>query len=76
MIYSRGIGKMELFLRAEEESGFSPLATVLDLKSPQELLQIMESESISQVLRSREFFHADVSLEAMNYQELKRRWGT
>jgi hypothetical protein len=75
MIYSRGIGKLELFLRAQTVEGFKPLAEMLSMKSPKELVERMDSEPISRMMRSSAFFHADVDLGPLNYSELKRMWG-
>jgi hypothetical protein len=75
MIYSRGIGKLELFLRAQTVEGFKPLAEMLSMKSPKELVERMDSEPISRMMRSNAFFHADVDLGPLNYSELKRMWG-
>lgn len=75
MIYSRNIGTLELFLRAETPEGFQPLGTMLGMKSQKELVDSLESESVSRIFRSSDFFRAGVSLSPFNYSELKRMWG-
>lgn len=75
MIYSRKIGTLELFLRAETHDGFQPLATMLGMRSQKELIESLESECISRMFRSSAFFLADVSLDPFNYSALKRMWG-
>ena len=75
MIYSRGIGKLELFLRAETVEGFKPLAEMLSMKSPKELVVRLDSEPITRMIRSRAFIHADVDLGHLNYDQLKILWG-
>ncbi len=75
MIYSRGIGKLELFVRAQTVDGFKPLAEMLSMKSPKDLVEKMDSSPISKIMRSGAFFRADVDLGPLNYNELKRMWG-
>ena len=75
MIYSRGIGKLELFLRAQTVEGFQPLGKMLSMKSPKELVDRMDSETFLRMMKSSAFFHADVTLGPLNYSELKRMWG-
>lgn len=75
MIYSRNIGTLELFLRAETPEGFQPLGTMLGMRSQKELVESLESESVSRMFRSSDFFRAGVSLNPFNYSELMRMWG-
>ncbi|MEQ1828150.1 MAG: toll/interleukin-1 receptor domain-containing protein [Pirellula sp.] len=75
MIYWGRIGKLELFIRAQTIEGFQPLAEMLSIKSPKELVERMESESVTRIMRSKAFFHADVDRGLLNYSELKRMWG-
>jgi len=75
IIYSRGIGKLELFLRAVNMEGFQPLGILLGLKTPQELLTLMTGEDMQRVWQSEKFWHADVTLETLNVRELQQVWG-
>ncbi|MEQ8789529.1 MAG: TIR domain-containing protein [Pirellulaceae bacterium] len=75
MIYSQGVGKLELFLRAVTEEGFRPLGILLGVTTPQEMLAIVQSESMQGVWQSEKMWHADFTLEALNYRELTDVWG-
>ncbi|MGB7323606.1 MAG: TIR domain-containing protein [Rubripirellula sp.] len=74
LIYANDAGKFELFLRAVDEKGFSPLKVLLALESPNDLLNFLQSEDMSKVMASREFFYADVGFECMNFQQLQNVW--
>jgi len=75
MIYSRNIGTLELFLRAETAEGFRPIGTMLAMKSQKELVERLEAESVSKMFNSSDFFRAGITLSPFNYSELKRMWG-
>lgn len=76
LIYNgRGDGKFELFLRAVDEEGFQPLRQVLSITTPQDLLEIIESEQMQKLWQSERFWHADITRGSLNYEELKRCWG-
>ena len=70
----RSGGKSELFLRAVTEEGFQPLKHVLSIRTPHELLQIIESEQVQQIWRAEPFVFADINNGCLNYEELKRCW--
>ena len=76
MVYARDVGKIELFVRATTIDGFRPLTILLNLKSPRELLALIDSESMVKVWRSETFWHGDLTLDAMNLEELQRVWGS
>ena len=71
----RSGGKFELFLRAATEEGFRALRQILSIEQPHELLEIIESERVQQLLRSETFMLAGFDDKAcLNYEELKRFW--
>jgi len=74
MVYASSTGKCELFLRAVTDDGFSPLKQLLNLNSPQELLQLLDSDDMRKVLRSEKLWYADMALECLNVEELRRCW--
>jgi len=76
MIYSRHIGKLELFLRAVTKEGFQPLAILLALSTPAELLTLITGENMERIWQSEKFSHADVTLGSLNIRELRDVWGT
>ncbi len=76
LIYSGSAGKLELFLRAVDETGFEPLGIILDVKTPQEMLRVIQSDQMQGLWHSREFGYAHIGLDCLNLDELNRRWGT
>jgi hypothetical protein len=75
-VFSNAVGKLELFLRAVTADGFRPLGILTGLAKPQELLAVMESEPFQRMLSSERFWRSDFTLATLNYEELKRVWGS
>jgi hypothetical protein len=69
LIYSRNVGKLELFLRAATVEGFKPLRAMLKISSPKELLQRISSQEMQKTLQSERFWHSDIN-ECLNLKEL------
>lgn len=74
IIYSRGIGKLELFLRAVTPEGFRPLGILLGVKTPQEMLGLISSQDVQRLLQSERAWHTDFTLDSLNLRELQQVW--
>lgn len=75
LVYGASGGRIELFVRAETEAGFSPLRILLKLESPADLLQKLISPDLTRLLHSEDFRFSMRGNDCMNLEELKQRWG-
>jgi hypothetical protein len=75
LVFGRGVGKLELFLRAVTLEGYMPLKTMLKIDTPQELMQRIESEPIQRALGQEMFWAADGS-NCLNIPELQSSWNS
>jgi hypothetical protein len=73
-VYAHKVGALELFVRAVNEAGLSPLKTLLAIKAPEELLKMFRSEQVASLWRSRELGHQYFNGELFNLDELARAW--
>lgn len=73
LIYGGKVGKLELFLRAVSNEGFKPLRTILQINSPQELLQRLFSPELQKTLQSEMFLFSSTS-DCLNQQVLASIW--
>lgn len=76
MVYSRDGGKFELFVRAETLTGFAPLSTLLNLKTPQELLSLINNDNMQRIWHSEKFSRLDIYDSGLNVDALQRRWSS
>ena len=76
MVFSRDGGKFELFVRAETLPGFAPLSTLLNLKTPQELLSLILCDEMQRVWNSERLSMWDISYSGLNVEALQRRWSS
>lgn len=74
LIYSRGIGKLELFLRAVTTDGFQPLGVMIGAGRPQEMLEMINSDRLRSVWQGNTLWSADLTLDALNIEELTHAW--
>jgi hypothetical protein len=74
LVYAKG--KLELFVRAVSDDGFTPLRQLLKMKTPQELLLRLASESMQKILHSEKFWYSLRTSDCLNLDELNRCWGT
>ena len=74
MVYSSGLGRFELFIRAIDGNGFLPLKELLAFGSPQEMLTFLRSEKFQHLFSTRPFWHSDLTIDCLNFVELERCW--
>jgi hypothetical protein len=72
-VYANEVGGLELFLRAATEKGFEPLGLLLDLRSREDLVELLSSEAMPRILHAETFCHADVFLDSLVGAGLLRR---
>lgn len=74
-VYAGRAGKLELFARALNESGFAPLKTLLNITTPQQLLEEIINPKLARLAQSERLFHARVDFsDLMNLREFARVW--
>lgn len=76
LIYSRDAGRLELFVRAVNLAGFAPLGQILNMTTPQELVQKLQSPDIQKTLQQEMFWFSLRGSDCMNLNELQQCWPT
>ena len=74
IVYSHTAGKLELFLRAVNQSGFAPIHEILKITTPQELFRTLNSDAMQSMLNT-EIFWRSGGIQCLNLEELERVWG-
>lgn len=75
LVYANRVGKLELFARATNDSGFQPLSRLLDYATPSDMLEHVCSEQMRRVWNRSDLWRSADPDEMFNLSELVRVWG-
>ena len=74
LVYSGRLGVIELFARATTATGFAPLKELVGFDAPQELLQYIQSNEMTEIWHDRDMFRSVYIEELFNLDNLNHIW--